>query len=462
MPRFYITISRKFEPSELCEVFVGRWLKVLYLLTLTVYSFFATLSYATVAGSAWSVNLPLNFGTLKECSDKDFFNQIIPDDEGCANAYRFCVFLFGVIVIPITLLDLKEQAIVQLILGLLRFLTLGCIIIYCLVYLFQGDVIANCGNPFTNYTPFDNETIINETDLFNATSSLKDIVLHFNFNSWVAAIPVFVYAFILHQGIPSLTHPIKEKNWLRSYFNLLFFVITLFYLTLGLVVGFWFRDCTNETCTLNWHPFTSPSHSTALRVLSYYLILFPSIDVCSVFPLLIHTIVNNIYTVVFCHDSSEMKGWSYFFIHLGMKFVAAIVPIAIGLCVSNLVYVLKYAGLLGFFISLFYPILWQLSSQWVCYRTFKYEIQSDSSSDSIYSQEDAFPAQIQDETKVLLRKKNHKPSIARSLYDFILTRRCVPYYKTPYSSPMSHPLVVVLFLGIALICFVLTIVSLFV
>lgn len=252
-PKFYISVKRKFEPSEMCEIFVGRWLKIAYLIIFTVYCSLACLSYATVAATAWSVNIPLNFGTLEQCNDQDFHKKIHPEGE-CQNAYRFCLVLFAVLVIPVSLLDLKEQVIVQVILGLLRFLTLGAIIIYCFIYLVLDYTISSCGD----VTPLRRNTSLDFTLLYDndpqepQLMSIKKILFHFDFNGWVVAIPVFVYAYILHQGIPGLTHPIEEKKWLRGYFNILFLTITILYATLGVVVSLWFRDCTNETCTLKW------------------------------------------------------------------------------------------------------------------------------------------------------------------------------------------------------------------
>ena len=246
-PNFYITIMRKFEPSEMCELFVGRWLKIVFLILLVIYTFLALLSYSTVTGSAWSVNIPLNFGTLERCTDQDFLHQILPHG-GCLNAYRFCLFLFAVVVIPLSLLDLKEQAIVQLILGLLRFFTLGAIIIYCFFYVVQGYTITSCEDPL----PISKNVYMNMNNTSHDITPIKDVLFHFNFPGWVVSIPVFVYALNLHHGIPGLTHPIKEKNWLRCYFNVLFLSMTILYASLGVIVSLWFRDCTNETCTLNW------------------------------------------------------------------------------------------------------------------------------------------------------------------------------------------------------------------
>lgn len=243
-PNFYVSIHRKFEPSEMCEIFIGRWFKILYILVLIVHSFLTCLSYSTVTGSAWSVNLPLNFGNLEQCNSHDFFQELLPDGK-CLNSYRFCLLLFALIVVPISLLDLKEQVIVQFLLGVLRFVTIGAIIMYCLMYLVQDYMVADCKNPIP--------VLRNASaDWYQNVSSVQDMLFHFDFSGWVVSVPIFVYAVALHQGIVSLTHPIKQKNYLRCLFNTLFSIVISLYILLGIVVSFWFRDGTNETVTLNW------------------------------------------------------------------------------------------------------------------------------------------------------------------------------------------------------------------
>ena len=103
--------------------------------------------------------------------------------------------------------------------------------------------------------------------------------------------------------------------------------------------------------------------SPAVRALSYYVVIFPSIDVTSAYPLVIHTIANNIYTTLFCRDTSRKSKTPKldFLLLLVIKFISAVLPIAAALFVSNLIYVLKYAGLIGFFISFFSPLLSSLA-----------------------------------------------------------------------------------------------------
>ena len=171
-------------------------------------------------------------------------------------------------------------------------------------------------------------------------------------------------------------------------------------------------------------PLTQSSHNIPLRALSYYIILFPSIDVCSVYPLMVHTIVNNIYTVIFGKDTSQDKGRRLCLIQLSMKFVIALIPILIALFVSNLVYVLKYAGLAGFFVALFFPIILQLKSQWVCVNRFHYMIDIDSPVQSQSHDNETPSFEIDDldmqnekiEKNPLLENKNFKKKLVLFFY----------------------------------------------
>lgn len=211
---------------------------------LTLYTFLACISYSTVAGTAWSVNLPLNFGSLHECTNSEFHYERLPTVTSCRNAYWFCLFLFACIVIPLSVIELKEQMIIQVFLGLLRFVTIGAIILFSVANLISYQNIFTCQRPWrANSSDF---------NVCNVTTSHSEIVTRFNFQDWLLAIPVFVYAHVLHQGVPALTHPVKQKKYLRAYFNILFVVIGTLYMALGVTVSLWFKDCTNETCTLGW------------------------------------------------------------------------------------------------------------------------------------------------------------------------------------------------------------------
>lgn len=83
--------------------------------------------------------------------------------------------------------------------------------------------------------------------------------------NWLTAIPIFTYAFILHQGLASLTHPIKQKRYL-GYLTASMFTAAIFcYMMLGVVVPLWFKASVQETITLNFVSFTLPG--LAIRTL---------------------------------------------------------------------------------------------------------------------------------------------------------------------------------------------------
>ena len=251
-PVFEITARRKFEPVELSELFVGRWFKFIYLAVVTIYTFLSCWSYATVAGSAWASNVPFNFSTLKVCGDEEFHHQLLPEQGGCLSAYYFSLSLFGLIVIFLSVLDLKEQVIVQVVLGSARFLTVGAIVVYSIVKLSLSDGSDACEESIPLYNLTDG-TGDNSTMRFNTTSTNDDdIVFKFDLKGWVAAIPVFTYAFIVHTGISSLTHPVRQKKYLHWMLAAMSTTALLSYMALGVVVPLWFKASVQETITLNW------------------------------------------------------------------------------------------------------------------------------------------------------------------------------------------------------------------
>lgn len=147
--------------------------------------------------------------------------------------------------VPLSLIELKDQLIVQVFMGMLRFVAISSIIIYCVVNLGVYQNICTCAEPWQSLN-------VSEKNQCNVTQSVGDLFKEFDGKLWLVAVPVIVVAFILHQSIPSLTHPIRQKKYLRAYFNVLYIVLFTIYTSLGLTETMWFRTCTSGTCTLNW------------------------------------------------------------------------------------------------------------------------------------------------------------------------------------------------------------------
>ena len=214
----------------------------------------------TVVGSALATNIPLNFGPFNQCSYNAFQNTVIPEPERCRHMYHFCLMVFALIVVPLSMMDLKGQVIFQVAFGLLRMLLIFIILIYCIVYLIHGDNDKNSSE--TPNTPgvanCSNNT--NASQMYDLES--YDITVQFDWRGWITVIPVMVYSFIVHHSIPALTHPIKEKKYLRWFMVCSFGLVGFCYLTLGVVMPLSFGPETQETATLSWVSMEKalPSH----------------------------------------------------------------------------------------------------------------------------------------------------------------------------------------------------------
>ena len=239
--------TRKFEVTELCSIFLGRWPKYIYLAMNALCSLLALIAFSAVAGSAWAANLPFSFANIHECTNVDFHFHTLPTVASCRNAYWFCLFLFGCIVVPLSMIELKEQAIVQITLSVMRFITIGVIVLFCIANLITSGNICTCSDPWTNASlqeSFDEQC--------NITTTFAQIVTHFDFRIWATSIPIYAFSLNMNNAIPFLTHPLKQKRHLTSLLHVVFVTIVALYLLVGMSASLWWKDCINETCSLNW------------------------------------------------------------------------------------------------------------------------------------------------------------------------------------------------------------------
>ena len=157
---------------------------------------------------------------------------------------------------------------------------------------------------------------------------------------------------------------------------------------------------------------------------------------CSAYPLGVFTISNNLFVLFTGHDSTELNKHRYGKpLLIGLRLGTAVLPIIASLFIANLVYVVKYGGLLGLFICYFFPIILQLRSQHVCHKTFREALSTLSVSEEL----------------PLLTDRQYKTSGLRWN---------VKTYYTPYSNIFSHPFIVMMFGAVAVVACGLVIASL--
>ena len=196
-----------------------------------------------------------------------------------------------------------------------------------------------------------------------------------------------------------------------------------------------------------------PYNSPQLRALSYYIILFPSVLACSNYPLNMHPLANNIYSVFLGPATCRLKRNKNCdrILMLLIRLFAALLPIAVVFGVSNLVQVVQYSGLTGFVVCFIFPAALQLQSIRVCKRTFR----------DVHTARTQYTLAAADPTEKKLPDKTNT-ELVNSLQDKKPWNES-SLYMTPYSSRiLSHPIAVSILGIIGLLLLLATIASLFV
>lgn len=178
----------------------------------------------------------------------------------------------------------------------------------------------------------------------------------------------------------------------------------------------------------------------------------------SAFPLVIVTTVNNVYTVILGRDTTKDKHIKFYILQVVMKILAATLPLSVAIFVANLVTVINYAGLIGFFICFYFPISLQLASQWKCFNAFSANAGNDEA--TINCTKMFSSTTMDNESASLLSEVTTQESVWVRLFAF-LTSKHSSLYKTPYSLPyLSSPLCALIVGAITSTFLIITIVSL--
>lgn len=103
--------QRKFEVSDMCYLFLGPRALIAYNVLLAVYMGFALWSYGSSSSRSLGAIIMETGITGLSCTESEIASSPLGDD--CTLIYHGCLAFYGVIVVLLTLMGLKEQAWVQ-------------------------------------------------------------------------------------------------------------------------------------------------------------------------------------------------------------------------------------------------------------------------------------------------------------------------------------------------------------
>mmetsp|Transcript_34396 Transcript_34396/g.67675 ORF Transcript_34396/g.67675 Transcript_34396/m.67675 type:complete len:631 (-) Transcript_34396:360-2252(-) len=317
--------SRKFEVTELCLMFMGKKSLASYMTVTGLYLYGALWAYTSVFANA--------------------LVSALPPDWGCG--YGEFVAVFALIVVPLSLMDLKEQVAVQVSLSVCRLIMVAAMVgtIYRAI-LTEGE------------------------EHFDPSPSSERSNPPARWGGLYVLLPVAAYAVIFHHSIPGLSQPVADRSKLSSIFGSVFVITSLSYCLIGIVVGYYFGSSCETSANINWSGYHGGTGVLVpvegggfqrvdvawwARIISGYVVCFPALDVISAFPLNAITLGNNLLGAYYGEKIHKAeKCWKN---RTRFRFYACIPPIMGALFVRDLGTITDYTGVTGFAIAFSFPAL---------------------------------------------------------------------------------------------------------
>ncbi len=308
--------ARKLEITELCNLFLGDRGRKAYSLTIIVYIYGTLWAYSTVFANAFASHL--NIGE---------------------HSYLFYLLLFACIVIPFSLREFSEQVTVQVVLSVFRMVMVSAMVVTTVVAFWNGH------NEFGE----DTESIPS-SDPFKVS-----------FDGLHLLMPVAAYSYIFHHSIPSLSHNVRDKSTLTSLYQTALIISMIAYIGVGAIVSLYFGNSTKSSSNLNWTRYLAlignngGEPSLFAHILSFFVVLFPAIDVASAYPLNAYTLGNNMMSAYYGKDTHkhEHHKWQLRLFRL----LAATPPLFGAMIDADLGRITDFTGLTAFGLVFVFPPL---------------------------------------------------------------------------------------------------------
>lgn len=323
----YLVKNRKFEINTLCRIFLGKPGLYLFTLFISLYTFGVLWAYTSVFSSAMAAIAPI-FGNGEE-----EFN------------YVCYALIFGLIVVPLSCLELEEQVVIQVSLTGCRFMMLFLMLGTCTQCALDTSIDLGKSN--------------NEAPLFQPAGFHK-------------VLPIVALANGFHSAMPGLSHPVADKKKLGNIFQSTIFFTSLLYGLLGLVLGGVFGEYVEQSSNLNWQGYRGGTGSINnngdvegvawwAKAIALFIVSFPAFDVVSAYPLNAITLGNNMVGIYYGNKVHEMENNRW--LSTLFRLIASVPPIFLGIFFRELGVITDYAGTSGIVLTFSIPAILYLKSK---------------------------------------------------------------------------------------------------
>jgi amino acid permease len=328
--------TQKFEITELCKIFLGKQSVRIYTFLVSIYMYGTLWAYSAVFADSLATRLPIMTTVA---------GDITPNNA----SYKLYLLLFSMIVVPASMLELSEQVFVQVSLSICRVIMMLLMVSTIFLASWQKK------NSF-------------ESNNFTAPASVSESIKNgINMKKLYLLLPMVAYACIFHHSIPSISQPVKHKEYLGWIFCSTLGICFVSYCVMSIVISTYFGDLTMISANLNWESYLGKINANGeiplyARCISSFIVLLPALDVASAFPLNSITLGNSLMSSYYGSRIHVLGVDEFSRSKAVFRGLASIPPIFAASFVSDLGRVTDYAGVSGFAIAFIVPPLLALFS----------------------------------------------------------------------------------------------------
>jgi len=326
--------TRQFDPSELVRLLLGNWLSYIYVVCICLYLAGALTAYANIFGTAFGTHAPI----LRSC-DYNTLGTIAFD---CRMQYLIFVSMFLVIMIYFTNIEFSEQLWMQAVMTVARVVVMLSIIILSLVSL---------GNQ---------ENINNNDSYRDGDPPLAD------WSKFGFMLPALLFGGIYQTQFAGILSAIqKEMTVLKPIVGYVTLTLEFFYITLGLTASFAVNHVASNA-SLSFGKYSNGDGENGrpiwTEIIGYGIVLFPAIDVMSIFPIVAHGISDNIMGLLGVTDRESFRRTQRLKYH-GLRTICILPSFGYAFSETHLGTIVNNTGFFVFFLVLFMVPLMHIAAR---------------------------------------------------------------------------------------------------
>lgn len=337
-----------FDLPELCRIFLGSIGVRAYGVANGLHIYGLLWVYTAVFASAMERAVPL-FGV-----------------EG-GDSYPMWVLIYAALVIPMSVMDLSEQRLLQVFLSWCRVV----IAVLMIVTPIAAALVADRGVATIDVVE---ERVIAGNPHFG--DQLKPLGSPmFRFAGFPTMFTILSFSTVFHHAVPMIASEISDKLQVGRVFSITLFLCGIAFCLIGSVGAWYFGDRIEQSANLNWDEYHAGTgriefdeiHNQLIRMgmawwanlISLYVVLFPALDVLSVFPLNALCLGKTLENAFLGSGSNadERK------ISIMFRFFACYPPIIGALFVRQLGLIASFTGVFGILIQFCFPALLYIASE---------------------------------------------------------------------------------------------------